>query len=259
MARIYAVVNQKGGVGKTTTSVNLAASFAGQGYKTLLIDSDAQAHSCKSIGFNPDKTSNNLYTVLTGKAKIEDSIHPTDFENLWMLPSDISLSATEVELATKTGKEYYLQKALTRVADRFDFVVIDCPPFLGVLTINALIASTDVLVTCTMSYLSLEGVSDLLDLVEVINDTLYLPHKVKITGVLACMYDDRTKMSRRVKKELERYFGDTVFNVTVPVNVTINESQTKGIPVVYFEPESKGANAYRRLSLEILRRNGMIE
>jgi chromosome partitioning protein len=259
MARIFAVVNQKGGVGKTTTSVNLAASFAGQGYRTLLIDSDAQAHSCKSIGFNPEKTSANLYTVLNGKEKIEKSIHTTDFENLWIVPSDISLSATEVELATKTGKEYYLQRALDKIKDKFDFIIIDCPPFLGVLTINALIASTDVLVTCTMSYLSLEGVSDLLDLVEVINDTLYLPNKVKITGVLACMYDDRTKMSRRVRKELERYFGDTVYNVTIPVNVAINEAQTKGIPIIHHAPESKGAHAYRRLSMEILRRNGMID
>lgn len=259
MARIYAVVNQKGGVGKTTTSVNLAACFAGQGYKTLLIDSDAQAHSCKSVGFNPEKTSDNLYTVLNGKSKIKKSIHKTNFDNLWILPSDISLSATEVELATKTGKEFYLQKALEKVKDKFDFVIIDCPPFLGVLTINALIASTNVLVTCTMSYLSLEGVSDLLDLVEVINDTLYLPHKVKITGVLACMYDDRTKISRRVKKELERYFGDKVYNVTIPNNITINESQTKGIPIINYAPEAKGAHAYRRLSLEILRRNGMID
>ena len=249
-----AMFNNKGGVGKTSTSVNLAAALADDGHRVLLIDSDAQAHACKSIGFNDSKAKTTYYDVLKGSAELEKAIYKTDFDNLWIVPSDISLSATDVELATKTGKEYILERSIKTVEDKFDFVVIDCPPFLGVLTINALIASTDILITCTMSYLSLEGVSDLLDLVEVINDTLYLPKKIEVSGVLMCMYDVRTRISRKVRKELERYFGDQVFNTYIPQNVAVNESQTKGVPVIHFDSNSKAAIAYRRLAKEILAR-----
>lgn len=254
MARVFAITNQKGGVGKTTTSVNLAAALAAMGKKVLLIDSDAQAHATKSIGFNAEKAESTLHDIYRGNIDLNGTIQETNFKNLWLIPSDISLSATDVELAAKTGKEFILNRALEPVRKNYDFIFIDCPPFLGILTINALIASTDVLVTSTMSYLSLEGVSDLLDLIEVINDSLYLPESVEITGVLACMYDGRTIIGRKVRKELDRYFGRRVFNTEIPVNVTINDSQTKGVPVVHFAPSSKGAQAYVRLAKEILRK-----
>jgi chromosome partitioning protein len=251
MARIFAVVNQKGGVGKTTTAINTASALAELGNKVLVIDSDAQAHAGKSIGFKSKDSSATLYDVLSGRQKISDAVNKTSFKNLYLIPSDISLSSLEVELATRTGKEYLLEKALKEIEGDFDYIFIDCPPFLGVLTINALIASTDVLITCTMSFLSLEGVSDLLDLIEVINDTLYLPKTVEVNGVLACMFDGRTKISRRVLKELNRYFGDKVYSVQIPVNVAINESQTQGVPIGIFEPNATGARAYKRLALQI--------
>jgi chromosome partitioning protein len=258
MARIFAVVNQKGGVGKTTTAVNLSATLAKMGYNVLLIDSDAQAHAGKSIGFDVSEHST-LYDVYSGKKNAEEVIYSTGYSNLWLMPSDVKLSTTEVELSSRVGKEYLLHKALKPVKDEYDFIFIDCPPFLGILTINALIASTDVLVTSTMSYLSLEGVSDLLDLIEVINESLNLEQEVKIEGVLACMYDSRTKMSRKVRKELERYFDDQVYDVNIPVNVTLNEAQTKGVPIVHYEPASTGARAYVRLAKELLRKSLGVE
>lgn len=258
MARIFAVVNQKGGVGKTTTAVNLSAALAKMGYNVLLIDSDAQAHAGKSIGFEVDEHGT-LYQIYTGKKKAADVIYSTGYSNLWLIPSDIGLSTTEVEMASKVGKEYLLDRALREIEDEYDFIFIDCPPFLGILTINALIASTDVLVTSTMSYLSLEGVGDLLDLIEVINESLNLKREVKIEGVLACMYDSRTKMSRKVLKELERYFGEKVYSVTIPVNVALNEAQTKGVPIVHLQPDSKGAHAYIRLARELLRKSLGVE
>jgi chromosome partitioning protein len=254
MARIFAVVNQKGGVGKTTTTVNLSSALAKLGYNVLLIDSDAQAHAGKSIGFEL-QDHDTLYDLYTGKQTIENVIYNTGYPNLWLLPSDVTLSTTEVELSSRVGKEYLLTKALKSVQDEYDFIFIDCPPFLGILTINALIASTDVLITSTMSYLSLEGVSDLLDLIEVINESLNLDHKVKVEGVLACMYDSRTKMSRKVRKELERYFDDKVYDVTIPVNVALNEAQTRGVPAIYDDPGASGARAYMRLAKELLRKS----
>ena len=253
MTRIFAVANQKGGVAKTTTVVNLAAALADAGQKVLMIDSDAQGHAGKSIGFETGEVKTSLYQVLTGRAEAREAIIDTNFENLWLLPSDTSLAATEVELSAHTGKEYILDRALLPVKEHFDFIIIDCPPFLGILTINALIASTEVLITCAMSYLSLEGVSDLLDLIEVINDNLYLPEKVFVGGVLACMYDRRTRSSAKVKKELERYFNDKLYDTVIPINVTLNDAQTAGMPIIHFAPQSTGAQAYRRLAREITR------
>jgi len=258
MARIFAVVNQKGGVGKTTTAVNLSAAFAKMGYNVLLIDSDAQGHAGKSIGFEL-KEHGTLYQVYSGKTEPEQVIYSTGFSNLWLMPSDIGLSTTEVELSSRVGKEFILNRALKKIEDEYDFIFIDCPPFLGILTINALIASTDVLVTSTMSYLSLEGVSDLLDLVEVINESLNLERAVTISGVLSCMYDGRTRMSRKVAKELLRYFGDKVYETRIPVNITLNEAQTKGEPIVFFDPASTGARAYLRLTREMLRKHLGVE
>jgi chromosome partitioning protein len=258
MARVFAVVNQKGGVGKTTTAVNLSAVLADMGYNVLLIDSDAQAHAGKSIGFEVDEHGT-LYDVYSGKKKLEDVIYNTDYPNLWLLPSDVALSTTEVELSSRVGKEYLLQKALKPVDDQYDFILIDCPPFLGILTINALIASTDVLVTSIMSYLSLEGVSDLIDLIEVINESLNLEKEVKVEGVLPCMYDGRTKMSRKVRKELERFFGDKVYEVNIPVNITLSEAQTRGVPIIHMDPDAAGARAYVRLAKELLRKSLGVE
>ena len=254
MSRIVAVVNQKGGVGKTSTVVNLSAALAELGKRVLIVDSDAQAHACKSLGFDPTQASISLYHILTGRAELADAIVHTGLENLWLVPSETSLAATEVELASRTGKEFILARALETVLDHFDYVFVDCPPFLGILTINALVASTDVLITSALAYLSLEGVSDLLDLIEVINDNLYLPRKVVVTGVLACIYDQRTSISLHVYKELERYFGDKLFDTVIPINVAINYAQTDGQPVIHHAPMSKGAAAYRRLAREILRR-----
>jgi chromosome partitioning protein len=254
MTRIFAVANQKGGVAKTTTVVNLAAALAEAGNRVLIIDSDAQGHAGKAIGFETGHVKLSLYQVLTGRTTAREAIIDTKYENLWLLPSDTSLAATEVELAAQTGKEYILTRALAPVKEHFDFIVIDCPPFLGILTINALIASTEVIITCSMSYLSLEGVSDLLDLIEVINDNLFLPTKVVVGGVLACMFDRRTRISARVLKELERYFGDNLFETIIPVNVTLNDAQTAGMPIIHFASESTGAAAYRDLAQEIIKR-----
>jgi chromosome partitioning protein len=252
MARIFAVANQKGGVGKTTTVVNLGAALAQMGKKVLLIDSDAQGHTGKSIGLEPSEVGANLYHVLTEKSDLEETIIPTRYDNLWLVPSDTSLAATEVELAARTGKEFILAKAVEPVREHFDFIMIDCPPFLGILTINALIASTKVIVTCSMSYLSLEGVSDLLDLIEVINDSLYMPRKVEVGGVLAVMFDRRTSIAYRVHRELERYFKDQLFETVIPMNVDITNAQTGGVPVIHHAPFAKGALAYKRLAREIL-------
>lgn len=254
MALVFAVANQKGGVGKTSTVVNLSAALAQMGKKVLMIDSDAQGHAGKSIGLETSEVGLTLYHILTDRGELEEAIIPTRYDNLWVVPSDTSLAATEVELAPRTGKEFLLDRALESVKEHFDYVVIDCPPFLGILTINALIASTGVIVTCSMSYLSLEGVSDLLDLVEVINDSLYMPERVRIEGVLSVMHDVRTSIAHQVHRELGRYFGDVVFDTVIPMNVDINNAQTRGVPVIHYAPSSKGALAFRRLARELLRR-----
>ncbi len=252
-ARVISMVNQKGGVGKTTSTVSLGAALAGYGRKVLLVDFDPQGALSVALGMNPNERELSIYNMLTQKdCHVGDVIVNTRIPDLDLLPSNIDLSAAEIQLVSEVGREYALQRALAPIIDDYDFVLIDCQPSLGLLTLNALTASKEVIIPMETEYFALRGVALLKDTIDKVVSRLN--PELRIVGVLPTMYDPRTLHSREVLESVTGAFGDTVFSTTIHRTVKFPDSAVAGEPITTFAPSSGGAEAYRRLAREVLAR-----
>ena len=254
MAKIIAVVNQKGGVGKTTSTVNLAASVALKGQKVLLMDIDPQGNATSGLGVNKRELETSSYDVIVNALPIEKSIRKTEFENLWVLPSNMNLAGAELELVDMKHRESKIKNAVAPIKSNFDFIFLDCPPSLGLITLNALCAADTVLVPIQCEYYALEGLSQLMSTIRQVK-RLYNPH-IEMEGVLLTMYDGRLNLTQQVVGELKRFFPKKVYATAIPRNVKLSEAPSYGLPIHYYDKNSKGAAAYDALADEFLKLNG---
>lgn len=254
MAKIIAVVNQKGGVGKTTSTVNLAASVALKGQKVLLMDIDPQGNATSGLGVNKRELETSSYDVIVNALPIEKAIRKTEFENLWVLPSNMNLAGAELELVDMKHRESKIKNAVAPIKADFDFIFLDCPPSLGLITLNALCAADTVLVPIQCEYYALEGLSQLMSTIRQVK-RLYNPH-IEMEGVLLTMYDGRLNLTQQVVGELKRFFPKKVYATAIPRNVKLSEAPSYGLPIHYYDKNSKGAAAYNALADEFLKLNG---
>jgi len=251
MGRIYAVANQKGGVGKTTTAVNLAACVAEAGYRTLLVDIDSQANATVGVGLAKD-LSPGIYEVMCGTAPMVSAIRSSEIQNLSVIPASAELAGASVELPVREGFQGVLRDALESIRDGFEFIFLDCPPSLGPLTINALAAADEVIVPVQSEYYALEGLAGLLETLELVRSSLN--PKLTVCGLVLTMHDPRTRLSQDVERELRTHFPRLVFNTVIPRNVRIGESPSHGRPVIHHDPHCAGAEAYVALAKEVTAR-----
>lgn len=254
MAKIIAVVNQKGGVGKTTSTVNLAASVALKGQKVLLMDIDPQGNATSGLGVNKRELETSSYDVIVNALPIDKTIRKTEFENLWVLPSNMNLAGAELELVDMKHRESKIKNAVAPIKADFDFIFLDCPPSLGLITLNALCAADTVLVPIQCEYYALEGLSQLMSTIRQVK-RLYNPH-IEMEGVLLTMYDGRLNLTQQVVGELKRFFPKKVYATAIPRNVKLSEAPSYGLPIHYYDKNSKGAAAYDALADEFLKLNG---
>jgi chromosome partitioning protein len=248
-ARVIAVANQKGGVGKTTTAVNLGASLAELGYRTLVMDLDPQANATTGLGLDPRSIETSMYEVILREVPLDDCIEPTAVKNLFVAPSSLDLAGAEIELVPAFSRERRVANAVNAVRGEFDFILIDCPPSLGLLTVNALTAASEVLVPIQCEYYALEGLGQLLRNVELVKKNLN--PDLEVSTIVLVMYDGRTKLSEQVVDEVRAHFGEKVCKQMVPRSVRLSEAPSFGQPITTFDPQSRGAVAYRLLAKEV--------
>lgn len=252
MGKIYCMFNQKGGVGKTTSCANLCAAVAMKGKKVLAVDFDAQSNLTSGLNIDKRSLKASVYSVLMDEADVRDVILPTEVENLSILPATIDLSGAEVELASIPGREVILRDSLRTVRDEYDYILIDCPPSLGLLSINGLTAADGVIIPIQCEYYALEGVSQLINTVNLVKKSLNT--SLEISGVMLTMYDARTNLSAQIVQEVRNYFQDKVFETIIPRNVRLAEAPSYGMTIMQYDKRSTGAQAYGRLSEEFIER-----
>jgi chromosome partitioning protein len=250
LAKVIAIANQKGGVGKTTTAINLAASLAASEVKVLLIDSDPQGNSTTGLGVEKTEELLSLYNVLIGETSLSNAIVSTAYEGLSVVPANQNLVAANLDLVDQDEREKRLRNELEAVRNDYRFIIIDCPPALDLLTLNALVASDSVLVPIQCEFFALEGISQLMDTIERVRESFEQP--LKLEGVLLTMYDDRTNLTRQVESDLREFFGKDVFHTVIPRSVRLAEAPSFGKPILAYDPRSRGAESYIQLAKEVL-------
>ena len=253
MGKIIAIANQKGGVGKTTTAVNLSACLGKLGKKTLIVDIDPQGNTTSGLGIDPRSIEESRYDCIINDEPMGEVILRTDFEGLWICPSNIDLAGAELELVMKDKREFVLKRALSEVKDLFDFILIDCPPSLGLITLNSFAATDSILVPIQCEYYALEGLSQLTNTIKMVKKQLN--PSLSMEGVLLTMFDARTNLSIQVVEEVKKFFGNKVYGTIIPRNVRLSEAPSFGQPIIEYDKNSRGAECYMDLAEEVIERN----
>lgn len=253
MGKVIAIINQKGGVGKTTTAINLSACLAARGKKVLIIDSDPQGNTSSGLGVNGKESELTTYDCLVNQTSMEEVMIKTEYKNLSLSPGNINLAGAELELVDAEKREHRLKESLQGVKDQFDFIFIDCPPSLGLITLNAFAAADSVLIPIQCEYYALEGLAQLTRTIKMVKKGLN--PELKIEGILLTMYDSRTNLSVQVAQEVQKYFGATVYQTMIPRNVRLSEAPSYGMPIIAFDKNSKGAQCYKKLASEVIKQN----
>lgn len=253
MGKTIVIANQKGGVGKTTTSVNLSACLGAAGKKVLVIDIDPQGNTTSGLGVEKDEAEISIYDVLINDENLSDAIIKTEFKNLSLCPANVNLAGAEIELVDMKNREHLLKNAIDEIKDKYDFIIIDCPPSLGLLTLNSFVAADSVLVPIQCEYYALEGLSQLTKTIKSIKHSLN--EKIQFEGILLTMFDARTNLSIQVADEVKKFFPDKVFKSVIPRNVRLSEAPSFGEPIIIYDKYSKGAEAYIDLAKEVIKNN----
>lgn len=253
MGRIISFINQKGGVGKTTTCVNLAAYLCAYGKKVLLIDLDPQGNATTGVGIDKSKDYNTFYDIILDECSVNEAIMPTNIKNLKILPSNVDLAGSEVALVQRENREKVLKNTLSQIKDDYDFIAIDCPPSLGLLTVNALTATDSIIIPIQCEFYALEGLTQLMNTVKLVKQ--YLNPSIEIEGVVLTMKDNRSNLVNQVADEIKQFFGRTVYKTIIPRNIRLAEAPSHGVPIMLYDNRSTGAVAYQDLAIEFLKRN----